>query len=270
MGSNSFEMFLRTVLLFLLPKLPWLQSRDVFLGSDQFIFFDEHDSSRRVAPDLYALLGKWSHQQLPSIKTWIHGAPIWALEIASTDGRKDYLRAPQVYEDVGVQELVVYDPNWRQRKEGARWQVWRQTNRGFVQVLSNCAKQVYCEQLDAWLVEVVDQGVLQLRPGVGPQGEKLVKLDAEEAQQERQARELAEQREQQERLAREEAEIQGQRALEPLVHLYERKLKRALTDQERSTLRARLGTHGPAKLGDVVLDMTGDELGAWLADPNAT
>jgi Uma2 family endonuclease len=67
---------------------------------------------------------------------------------------------------------------------------------------------------------------------------------------------------------RSEGHAEGQ--LDALTHQFERKLKRALSDQERSTLRARLGTHGPARLGDVVLDMTGDELGAWLADPNAT
>jgi hypothetical protein len=159
------------------------------------------------------LPGRWAAQQLPSIKTWVHGAPIWALEIASTDGRKDYLRAPQVYERVGVQELVVYDPNWRQRKDGARWQVWRQTSRGWDQVESNCAKQVYCEQLEAWLVEVMVEGEPRVRPGVGPQGRELLKLDSEEAHEARLREQQAIERQEKERQARELAE-QREKALE--------------------------------------------------------
>ncbi len=57
--------------------------------------------------------------------------------------------------------------------------------------------------------------------------------------------------------------------LAPLAHLFERRLKRSLTKAERATLRTRLGTVGPTRLGDVVLDLDADALAAWLADPGA-
>lgn len=58
--------------------------------------------------------------------------------------------------------------------------------------------------------------------------------------------------------------------LAPLVHLFERRLHRPLDETEHDTLRTRLHTLGPNRLGDVVLDLTPDALAAWLADPAAT
>ncbi len=57
--------------------------------------------------------------------------------------------------------------------------------------------------------------------------------------------------------------------LAPLVRLYERRLGRALAEGERTALSKRLGTLGPERLGDVVLDLSPQELASWLADPNA-
>ncbi len=57
--------------------------------------------------------------------------------------------------------------------------------------------------------------------------------------------------------------------LGPLEHQFERRLGRSLTGDERATLRARLGTHGPRRLGDVVLDLDAPSLGAWLAASDA-
>ncbi|MDO9019217.1 MAG: hypothetical protein Q8S73_02695 [Deltaproteobacteria bacterium] len=58
--------------------------------------------------------------------------------------------------------------------------------------------------------------------------------------------------------------------LTPLVRMFERKLGRALTEPERASLSARLDTAGPARLGDVVLDLDSPALDAWLRDPTAT
>lgn len=57
--------------------------------------------------------------------------------------------------------------------------------------------------------------------------------------------------------------------LSPLTHQFERRLGRALSDDERATLAERLRTIGPVRLGDAVLDLTSDALAAWLADPDA-
>jgi hypothetical protein len=51
--------------------------------------------------------------------------------------------------------------------------------------------------------------------------------------------------------------------------LFERRLGRPLHDDERALLRERNETLGPDRVGDVVLDLSADELAAWLADPGA-
>jgi hypothetical protein len=57
--------------------------------------------------------------------------------------------------------------------------------------------------------------------------------------------------------------------LAPLVRQFQRRLGRELTESERATLRERLDTVGPDRLGDVVLDLSEQELADWLADPAA-
>jgi hypothetical protein len=56
--------------------------------------------------------------------------------------------------------------------------------------------------------------------------------------------------------------------LAPLFRLYVRRLGRELTEQEHTTLRVRLDSLGPDRLGDV-LDLDGTQLAEWLADPEA-
>ena len=65
------------------------------------------------------------------------------------------------------------------------------------------------------------------------------------------------------------AERGAKEGLGPLAHLFERRLGRPLFDHDRAALRTRLSTLGPGRLGDVVLDLSSDELSRWLDDPNA-
>jgi hypothetical protein len=57
--------------------------------------------------------------------------------------------------------------------------------------------------------------------------------------------------------------------LQGLQRQFARRLGRPLTEAETATLLARFDTVGPDRLGDVVLDLTPDALGAWLTDPDA-
>jgi hypothetical protein len=59
------------------------------------------------------------------------------------------------------------------------------------------------------------------------------------------------------------------KGLAPLVCLFQRKLDRPLSTEERATLVRRLDTHGPDRLGNVVIDLDAPVLAAWLADPDA-
>lgn len=58
-------------------------------------------------------------------------------------------------------------------------------------------------------------------------------------------------------------------AADTLTHQFERRLKRALREDERARVRKRTESLGPDRLGDVVLDLSVEELAAWLADPDA-
>jgi hypothetical protein len=51
----------------------------------------------------------------------------------------------------------------------------------------------------------------------------------------------------------------------PTVHQFERRLARELTATERATLLERLRKEGAERLGDVVLDLSPEDLAAWLA-----
>ncbi len=64
-------------------------------------------------------------------------------------------------------------------------------------------------------------------------------------------------------------EVRKETAEHSLVRLFERKLKRALTEPERGEIARRLETLGEERLGDVVIDLAPADLAAWLVDPNA-
>ncbi|MFT3766784.1 MAG: hypothetical protein QM820_14905 [Minicystis sp.] len=57
---------------------------------------------------------------------------------------------------------------------------------------------------------------------------------------------------------------------EMAAQLYELRLGRALTENERNTLKQRLQKLGTARLLRVQQEVSPDVLAAWLADPNAT
>jgi hypothetical protein len=60
-----------------------------------------------------------------------------------------------------------------------------------------------------------------------------------------------------------------QQGLAPLLRQFSHRLDRALTDDERAAVTARLITLGADRLGYVVLDLSAPELAVWLADPAA-
>ena len=66
----------------------------------------------------------------------------------------------------------------------------------------------------------------------------------------------------------EQGRAQGhEQGIEPLFH---RRLGRPLTDEERKTVRGRFDTHGADRIAEVVLDLSAEDLAAWLADADAT
>lgn len=65
------------------------------------------------------------------------------------------------------------------------------------------------------------------------------------------------------------AESEARAHLDVLGHQFERKLKRALTEDERCTLQTRIAALGAASVSDLVLDESPSALAAWLAATDA-
>ncbi|UQA63468.1 hypothetical protein [Polyangium aurulentum] len=65
---------------------------------------------------------------------------------------------------------------------------------------------------------------------------------------------------------KEQGRFEGQ--LEQLAHLFERRLARALTPEEHATLVERVQEQGAMPVSDVVLDLSREDLAAWLTTKN--
>ena len=57
---------------------------------------------------------------------------------------------------------------------------------------------------------------------------------------------------------------------EMLVRLCERRLRRALAEDERAALLGRISTLGFDRIGDALFDLGPEALAAWLHDPDVT
>jgi hypothetical protein len=69
---------------------------------------------------------------------------------------------------------------------------------------------------------------------------------------------------------RQQGRVEGRvEGLMPLLFQFERRLNRKLSERERVTLLERFDALGAKRLGDVVLDLSTDELASWLATSDA-
>lgn len=177
----------------------WLESQEHsdFVGADQFIYFKQYDPHQRVAPDLYVLPGVAPHTEVRSWKTWEMGVvPSFVFEVASTDWEKDYVKAPTAHRVLGTEELIVFDPHYTRRREGARWQRFARQDGGELQLVERSdGDRIYSQTLNCFLRAVGFRGRVRVRLGVGPNGDELFPT-AEEAERqakeaERQAKETA-------------------------------------------------------------------------------
>jgi Uma2 family endonuclease len=169
----------------------WLDDPSVFVGADQFIYYQQFDPGKRYAPDVYVMPGVPRGTWIGAWKTWEdYAPPSFAFEVVSQDWKKDYVEVPRRCEIIGVAELVILDPEHRRRRArpGAKWQVFRRTEAGFELVTRTDDARVWSEALGCWLVAVGDGQELRVRLATGPDGLTIVPT-AEEA--ERAAKEAA-------------------------------------------------------------------------------
>ena len=185
----------------------WLDERaaPTFVGANQFIYWVQHEPTRSVAPDLYVLPGVPRDAPVKAWKVWETGlVPSFALEIVSNDVEKDYWLSPARYADLGILELVVFDPESSSSPERVRWQVFRKSAGGLVLEERTDSESVRSTELGCWLRSVGNGPSVRIRLCTGARGEILVATEAEAERAAREAEEV--------RRAEAEAEVARLRA----------------------------------------------------------
>ncbi|MBN8615587.1 MAG: Uma2 family endonuclease [Deltaproteobacteria bacterium] len=181
MGEESLQRFICELLRPLIERYLIAKKIVAFVGADQFIYYRKHDPRGRVAPDVYVLDGVRPGRRIRTWKTWLDGAPpSFALEVVSGDVAKDYEKSPERYDECGVRELVVFDPDFEEERDRIRFQVFRRVGkRGLVRVLATNEDRVASKTLGCHVVAVGAGEGLRLRLGVGKDGDELFPTEAE-------------------------------------------------------------------------------------------
>jgi hypothetical protein len=177
MGEGSLQRLISELLRPLLAQVLCELGVKAFVGADQYIFYEQFNSTASVAPDVYVMPGFDQDIDVDSWKTWETGVvPSFALEIVSKNRKKDTERSPARYAEMGAKEVVIFDPkSGRRRSDAVRWLVYRQVGRrGLVNVEATNADRVYSKQLGLWLRVVGTGPMTRVRLGRGPKGDELI------------------------------------------------------------------------------------------------
>lgn len=220
MGETGFQQFIILGLLLPLQDYFSVQRRDVLVSFDQFFYYRKGDPGSVVAPDLYLIDGETTRpRDVDCWKLWDHGgkAPHLALEIVSkrTHGKDYKLKMLERYQDLGVHELVRYDPDHRGRPGRHLLTHWVRDASGQLLPRETASDRVRSDHFGFWLIVQPDES-LRLSPDGAtlwphPAERKAAEARAEAERQ--QAETLAElKRQAAEARAEAEAEIQRLRA----------------------------------------------------------
>ncbi|MGK4000389.1 Uma2 family endonuclease [Sorangium sp. So ce1024] len=219
MGEDSLQTWIVELLRPLIERWYSELGRPRFVGADQFIYYQQFDPSKVVAPDVYVLPGVAPGRRVRSWKVWETGmAPSFALEVASSDDPyKEYADVLERYRELGVKELVIFDPDWERGPDRVRWLRYRKLKtRGFVQVETTNADRIYARVLGCWLRAIGAGEETRLRLATGPEGEALFPTAAEA---ERAASEMERAASEMERAASEMERVAKQAALSRIAEL---------------------------------------------------
>jgi Uma2 family endonuclease len=182
MGEDSLQLFIDDILRQSIEH--WLASRGkpTFVGSNQFIYWVQHHPKKCVAPDVYVLPGLAPDGRVRCLKTWEAGlVPSFAFEVVSSnDVDKDYRDAPKSYDELGVKELVIFDPDFAAGRDRLRFQVYRRlARRGLSRVEVSNGDRVRSRVLGCFLRAVGYGDQVRVRLASGPTGDDIVPTPAE-------------------------------------------------------------------------------------------
>jgi hypothetical protein len=230
-GEHEIQTYILELLRPLLER--YLRERGIHAhaGSDQYIYWQRDSPTRSVAPDIYVLPGVSQDIAIDVWKVWERGpAPSFALEVVGSNPHKDYKKSPKRYAELGVEELVMFDP-FAGRKR-VRFQVYRRDARAFRRVTSTHADRVRSRVLGCYVRAVGAGSALRLRLGTGVNGDSLFPT-GEEA--ERSAKEAERSAKEAERSAKEaeRAAKEAERAAKEAALARVAELEAALRRRER-------------------------------------
>ena len=181
-GETHLHLLIRLGLFTLVRRLLDERGERAFVGSDQFLYWVPGNPQRCVSPDLYVFPGVDPATPARSWKLWEHdGPPSLVLEVVSDDVDKDYVAGPMRYAEIGVEELVIYDPEPERGRDRVRWQVYRRRDGELVLEEEGGGDRVRSEALGCWLRVIPDDaGRPLLRIGLGAAGDELFPTAEEE------------------------------------------------------------------------------------------
>lgn len=177
-GEHELQTYILEVLRPLIEAYLREREVDAHVGSDQFIYWKQHDPQACVAPDIYVLPGVPQSIAIDVWKVWERGVvPSFALEVVGRDPHKDYEVAPRRYAELGVDELVVFDPFDGPGR--VAFAVYRKTGESLTQVQATNEDRVYSKQLGCHIRRVGRREETRLRIASGPEGDSLVPTERE-------------------------------------------------------------------------------------------
>lgn len=179
------ELLQRLIMELLRPLIAeWLsgQGRPALVGADQFIYWEQFNARKAVSPDVYVLPGVAPDTPVTAWKVWETGVvPSFCFEVVSGDRLKDYEEAPRRYADLGIEELVLFDPHSDDSARRVRWQVFRRIGDDLIGVETSDGDRVRSAVLGGWLRQTGTGMATRVRVASDPRGDVLVPTDAERA-----------------------------------------------------------------------------------------
>ena len=190
MGQSGEQGDIIEVLASSLEVLAGERGWSVRVGKDNFFAWVEGQPKVQVSPDIYLLdLLPPSDEPLPRRwETWRveHGPPRLALEIVSSEWKKDYDINPPRYDHLGVAELVLADAEAVVRdltgKGRAPFVVYRRSARDRLELAYRGEGPALCDEIDAYLYwDKSHPARPRVRISRDPEGSDLVPTVAEKA-----------------------------------------------------------------------------------------
>jgi hypothetical protein len=214
-GEHEIQTYILELLRPLVARYLRERGIEAHAGSDQFIYWRQHDPRACVAPDIYVLPGVPQNIAIGTWKVWEQGVvPDFCLEVVGSRPNKDYADSPRRHAELGVDELIVFDPF--PDGDRTRFTVYRRDGDDFVVVEASNDDRVWSRRLGCFVRSVGQDADLRLRLALGPHGADLFPT-AEEA--ERAAKQAERTAKEAERSAKEAERSAKEAALQRIAEL---------------------------------------------------